>query len=315
MSNVKKDQLHDLIRSLSKAEKRNFKLYVKRLQSNTDVLFVRLFDVMDKMDLYNEDVLLRKLRNVDKAQLSNLKRHLYTQLLKSLRLIYINRYLDIEIREQIDHARILYEKGLYLQAKRLLERTKIKAQRGQQHLLHLEIVEFIKSIEERHITRSRTVEGKMEALLQESDVLERQISNLVRLSSLKIRIHGLYITMGHARDQKDHWMVTEYFNSELEKVAESNLTVIERIYLHQSYMWYYYILLDFENCYEHASQWVELFEENPKLKEDDPVLYMRGISYELASLFSMKRYREYDKTLARFEEFSEEYAGSFGTTQ
>jgi hypothetical protein len=53
------DQLISLINSLTKAEKRNFKLYVNRLQSKSDVKFVQLFDVMDKMDSWDESIILR----------------------------------------------------------------------------------------------------------------------------------------------------------------------------------------------------------------------------------------------------------------
>ncbi len=315
MPSVKNDQLINLINSLTKADKRNFKLFVKRLQSNKDVMFVRLFDILEKMKDYDDSVVLSKMKGVTKSQLSNLKRHLYTQILKSLRLIQSEKYVDIQLREQLDHARILYEKGLYLQALRLLERARPKADRVEMHVIHLEIVEFIKFIEERHITRSRRVEGKMETLLDEADVLEQGISNIVRLSNLKIRIHGRYITQGHARDQNDHREVRNYFQKELKKINENTLTVIERIFLHQSYMWYFYILLDFEKCYEHASHWVQLFDENPELKSEDPVLYMRGLSYVLASLFSMRRYKAYVIELERFEIFSKQYSKNFGTTQ
>ena len=315
MPRRRSDQLFKLVKSLSKSEKRNFKLFVKRIQSNEDVLFVKLFDLLDRAKSYDEDALRIRLGSISKQKMANLKRHLYNQILKSLRLLYTERHIEIQIREQLDNARILYEKGLYLQALRLLERTRSKAEGSQLHILHLEIVEFLKYIEERHITRSRSKEGKMEKLLHESDVLERDISNIVRLSSFKIRIHGLYITMGHARDQKDHWMVSEYFNSELEKIGENNLTVIEQIYLHQCYMWYFYILLDFENCHVHAVKWVTLFDENPNLKQEDPVLYMRGLSYVLTTLFNLKRYDEYDKWLRKFKAFNRRSTYEFSTTQ
>ncbi|MDX1477461.1 MAG: hypothetical protein R3301_07115 [Saprospiraceae bacterium] len=315
MPTPRKDQLFSLIKSLTKAEKRNFRLYVQRLQSNEDVKFVRLFDVLDKMDTYDSALLAKKMRGVTRSQLANLRRHLYTQILKSLRLIHIEKNVDIQIREQLDHAKILYEKGLYLQALKLLERIKGVADKTHQDLLRMEIIEFQKYIEERHITRSRRVRGKMEHLLQEADLLERSISNMVRLSNLKIRIHGLYITMGHARNEKDHYVVKEYFHSELEKISEKTLSVTERVFLEQSYMWYYYILLDYEQCHAHAARWVQLFEANPQMKEDDPVLYMRGLSYELTTLYSLRKYQLYLKSLQKFEQFGEANEKRFTTTQ
>ena len=43
------------------------------------------------MPVLNEDKLIGKLDNIEKGQLSNLKRHLYSQILISLRLIHKGR--------------------------------------------------------------------------------------------------------------------------------------------------------------------------------------------------------------------------------
>ncbi len=308
------EQLFTIIKSLTKAEKRNFRLYVQRLQSNEDVLYVRLFDLLDKMDDYDEEVVLEKLGGIEKPQFVNIKRHLYTQVLKSLRLIFEN-IESIKVREQIDFAHILYSKGLYLQAFKLLDRVKeMMPEEGGHDLLRLEIIEFQKFIEERHITRSRKKAGKVQSLLIESEKQESRVSNLVLLSNLKIKIHGWYIETGHVRDQKDHFTVNEYFESELRKVRTTGLSVTEEIYLQQSYMWFYYILLDFEKCHQHAEAWVQAFDQNPSLMREDPVLYMRGLSYQLTSLYSMRDYPRYVIALEKFESFTISHEKYFDMT-
>ena len=62
-----------------------------------------------------------------KVQLSNLKAHLYKQILVSLRLNPTLQNMRIQIREQIDFATILYQKGLYKQSLKLLEKAKAMA--------------------------------------------------------------------------------------------------------------------------------------------------------------------------------------------
>ena len=85
MTKEPKDNLFVLVKSLSKSEKRQFKLYVGRLGVNEDSKFLLLFNVLDKMAEYDEQVILKK-GIVKKQQLSNLKAHLYKQVLISLRL-------------------------------------------------------------------------------------------------------------------------------------------------------------------------------------------------------------------------------------
>src|ERR1044071_8432686 len=124
MSNRPSDILFQLIKSLEKAEKRHFKLYVKRSSSKEDLKIIQLFDALDKLTEYDERQLFKKLPGIEKPQLSNLKTHLYKQVLASLRLLRSAENIDLQLNEQLDYSRILYNKGLFLQSLKLLERAK-----------------------------------------------------------------------------------------------------------------------------------------------------------------------------------------------
>jgi hypothetical protein len=100
----------------------------------------------------------------------------------------------------------------------------------------------------------------------------------------------------------------------LRKVRTTDLSLVEEIYLHQSYMWFYYIMLDFENCHKHAEAWVKAFDDHPSYMREDPVLYMRGISYQLTSLYSMRDYNRYVKVLEKFEQFTVSHEKYFDMT-
>ena len=60
MPNRNTDTVFQLIKSLEKSEKRNFKLYVTRNSSSEELKIVQLFDALDKMDNYDETILLKK---------------------------------------------------------------------------------------------------------------------------------------------------------------------------------------------------------------------------------------------------------------
>ena len=60
MPKQKTDDLIQLIRSLTRAEKRHFRLFVRRNQSSDEILFLQLFDVMDRHKEYDEGLILRK---------------------------------------------------------------------------------------------------------------------------------------------------------------------------------------------------------------------------------------------------------------
>jgi len=153
MTNAHKDALFVLVKSLSKSEKRQFKLYVGRLGVNADAKFLALFNLLDKIKQYDEKVILES-GIVKKAQLSNLKAHLYKQILVSLRLNPVNQNIRVQIREQLDFATILYQKGLYKQSLKILDKAKAVAIDNQEKNIAYEIVELEKIIETQYITRS-----------------------------------------------------------------------------------------------------------------------------------------------------------------
>ncbi len=74
--------------------------------------------------------------------MSNIKAHLYKHLLTTLRLLYKTKDALIELREQLDYARVLYNKGLYHQSLKILAKAKVSAREQEEVMLYFEIVEF-----------------------------------------------------------------------------------------------------------------------------------------------------------------------------
>lgn len=312
MFNQSVDPLFTLIKSLNKAEKRNFSIYVGRLAHGGDTKFLALFQIIDRQKDYNEPEIKKRLPIDNATQLANLKRHLYTQILISLRLIHTHKHIDLQIREQIDFARILYARGMYMQSLHLLEKIKGTAVANHQDVLHLEILEFQKLIETRHITRSRQVVNKMETLLEETARRSSITYSTSRLSNLTIQIHGWYIEKGHAMTELTQHEVKLYFQEQLPKEINAwQLTFFEKINLYQAYAWYYYILLDLPAAIDQTRLWVHLFQANPNIQRQDPDLYLRGLYYLLTFLFLQKNLEEYVNYYAELNHFIKEQELNF----
>src|SRR6201994_2174793 len=109
---------------------------------------------MDKLSDYDEKSLLKKLPGIEKPQLSNLKTHLYKQVLASLRLLKSSDSIDLQLNEQFDYAHILYKKGLFLQSLKLLEKAKEIARLNQKFTFLTHLIALEKRIESLYITRS-----------------------------------------------------------------------------------------------------------------------------------------------------------------
>jgi hypothetical protein len=300
MSKSNKGDLFQLIRTLSKAEKRHFRLYIQRQGSADDKLYVRLFNALDSMREFNEQKLSVKLPDIDGRRLINLKRHLHQVLLKSLRLMHSTKRADIYISEHIDYARILYSKGQYLQSLKILERLLPIAEKAEESILQLEIMEFEKFIESRHITRSRRVKNKVEALIQRSSKMSTELLTTVELSNFSLKVHGYYIQNGFVRSKNDVIKIVRYFKEHTIDYNKESLGFADRIYLNQAYMWYYY--------------WVELFRIYPEMKKKDPDPFLRGMHYLLLSCFYARDKKKYNEHYKALSAFLKKYAKDFSTT-
>lgn len=303
MPNRSADALFQLIKALQKGEKRNFKLYVKRNSSNDDLKFIQLFDALDRMDEYDEAVLLRKAPSISKQQLSNIKAHLYKQILTSLRLLHNEDDIDIHLHEQLDYARILYKKGLYLQSLKLLEKIKELANEQHQVSLMVQVISLEKKIESLHITRS--MRDRADQLTHEADVVNERLFLVTKLSNLALQLYSWYIQNGHARNERDEIVLTDYFKKHLPPQAAKATGFYERLYLYQSYCWYAFIRHDFLMYYRYTQKWVDLFQAQTFMIDSDTANYIKGMHNLLSAHFDLQNYPRFREVLQHFETFAE----------
>ncbi|HXB95934.1 MAG TPA: hypothetical protein VNU70_12280 [Puia sp.] len=302
MPNRSSDVLFQLIKSLEKSEKRNFKLYIKRNSSSETLKSIQLFDAMDKMEDYDEAQLLNKNKNLRKQQLSNAKAHLYREILSSLRLIRQEENIDIQLHEQLDFARILYNKGLYLQSLRTLDRIKENARSRNQVTFLLQVLFFEKTIEALHITRS--MQDRADQLAMEVNEVNDRLRVVSQLSNLSLELYSWYIRNGVARNEKDEAAVQEFF----ERNMPVNLICpgfYEKLYQYQSFCWYAFIRQDFLLYYRYTQKWVDLFEKEPYMVIVETSHYIKGMHNLLGAHFDLLNDQKFGETLRQFEEFSE----------
>jgi hypothetical protein len=301
MPNRSTDSLFQLIHSLQKSEKRNFKLYVKRNTSNNDLKIVQLFDALDKMKEYDEKDLMNKTITIKREQLSNMKAHLYRQILASLRVLESNENIDIQLHEQLDYARILYNKGLYLQSLRILDRVKENARAHNQVSFLIGVLFLEKKIETLHITRS--MQDRADALTSESNHTNDKLIKVTKLSNLALQLYSWYIKNGHARNKNDEKEVENYFHENLTDDIKKPEGFYEKLYFNQSYCWYAFIRQDFLLYYRYSQKWVDLFTEDTFMIEIETANYIKGLHNLLNAHFTLRNYNGFDKTLKLLEDF------------
>lgn len=303
-------QLFNLIKRLTKAEKRHFKLYVKRNSAEKEPVIVKLFDVLDKQSELDEEKILKSFPKLKSNTLSNHRANLYEQILSSLRLLQ-NNDPAIRIKELISYADVLHNKGLYEQSLGQLSRAKQLATRNQMNILRLEIVEIEKKIENRYVTGSSP--SRAGELTKESTQLRHQFYFSGKWSDLALQLYDRYLKFGHVNTAEQYDELTQFFKENAP--ADTGSIGSDMLYYYQSYVWYYHIVQNFPLCFKYSKRWCEWFEKNEVKMEEEPEMYIRGFHNMLSSLFFCDAVAKYRVELKRLNDYLDSKQDSFNENQ
>jgi hypothetical protein len=290
MSNHNKDSLFSLIKSLNRSEKRQFKLYVNRLQINADAKFLLLFDALDKLEEYDEAIILKK-KISTKQQLSNLKAHLYKQILVSLRMNPSQQNDRMQMREQFDFATILYQKGLHKQSLKILDKAKSQALELDEKAIAYDILELEKIIESQYITRS--ISGRADQLIEQSEELSLQNLQASKLSNLSLKLYSTLLENGYAKTEEEITNIQNFFENETKDINFNNLKFKEKLWFYKANVWLSMLTQNMDTALEFAKKWVELFYEKTVRLQSHPVWFIKGNTYLLKILYLKKDSEEF----------------------
>lgn len=137
-SNLSSKEIYLLVQSMSKTEVRYFKVESK--QGNEDAGYIVLFDVLRKMDEFDEELLKKKLKNTKIAKyIPRTCNYLYEAILKSLRAYQRDKSTYAKIKTLLIDIRNLMGRGLENQCFILLAKAKALAEKNCEIISLLEI--------------------------------------------------------------------------------------------------------------------------------------------------------------------------------
>ena len=117
------DKLFCLIKSMSKQEKRYFKIFASNNRKNSN--YVKLFDFIAKLEEYKDEIVKEKFSKENFiSQLHVTKNLLHKLILRSLTVYHAEISEESKIKELLRFVEILYHKGLYDQCVYFLEKQK-----------------------------------------------------------------------------------------------------------------------------------------------------------------------------------------------
>ena len=229
----------------------------------------------------------------------NLKAHLYKQILTSLRMLNVQHSAELQIREQIDFVKILFDKGLYAEAQKMLSRCESKARELEQWSALLDIVDLKRQL--KVLSYSSEMNQVATKTARDSGEISAMVNNIAQLSLLAVQCYALHQNIGFARSQKDLDRLQNFFKPKIDAYNEASLNFTEKFYFYQCKAWYYYISHQTPLSYRYALKWVDHFKQNPEMKEVMYDGYMRGYAHILDGMYLMNKNTAFLRTLEEFE--------------
>lgn len=133
------DELFKLIRSLNTQEKVYFKKDI--INKKGSMAYVKTFDIVDKMKIYDEEKLKMKLNNFIKvSHFKSLKSRTYESILKSLQNYHSDDSISTLLSGKIQQTELLLHKQLYSAALKIIDKSLKIAMDHEQFLYTLQLL-------------------------------------------------------------------------------------------------------------------------------------------------------------------------------
>jgi hypothetical protein len=297
------DNLFQLIKSLSKSEKRYFKIIAEK--KNSDVKgnnYLQLFNAIDKQEVYDEGKIIRQFsKSTFIKHLPSEKNYLYFNILKALVLYHEGSTEFIELDDIRHCATILYNKGLYEQCNRMLTKARKLA-------ISLELFPELLSITKLQLEllpmiapSGEELKNGFATILNDEKLAFEKLENINRYQQLYARFLYLIRTNGElVRNASELEMFEEIMQHELIKHEEkAHCYKSKEMYFFITCM-YYFINNKLEEAYKQDLRGLKFLEDNLG-KLTSVAIYSARLSNHCEVCLRMNKLEECEELLERLK--------------
>lgn len=264
MSSKVNEALFDLIKSMSKSEKRYFKLMSSRHTIGEENNYVRIFDHLDKQDSYDEDSVFKKFKGeAFLNRFSITKKRLYDHVLSALDSFHSSNSIEAQIHKMLHSADILFERSLYDQSRRILRSAEKLASKYQKSALMIEISNKQKRI----LETAGYLNVSDEDLIEMFEVEDKHINSMSeynKIWSVKSQLFTQLAKKGVARREDESKLYAEICDPLLTDYNPDELTAEGSYLYNHTLSAYYYAVADLDNSLVYLKKNLDLFDELPK---------------------------------------------------
>lgn len=295
--------LTTLIKSLSKSEKRYFKLFCSMQQGNKGYWY--LYELISK-EKASEPLKTSFARQYPMASFDTARKHLYRMLMKSLRSYGSESTVENQLLRIVQDVKILFERGLTALCFAQLDKGKALALHYEQFYYFLILgrleLQYLAYLEFPSLSEAEVV-GKQEKLHQVTE----QVQLIDRHTALYDILFYRYLHRGINRHEQQRERLNDLLLEEhqVNTYPMARSFASERVHLlFQSV--YFLISGEGEESLALFYELNTLFEQHPRLWQDDPIYYLYLINGILAALRAIEQYEAMTFFMVRLESIGQQ---------
>ncbi|MDI9309272.1 MAG: hypothetical protein QM535_03560 [Limnohabitans sp.] len=254
------NDLFVLIKSLSKSEKRYFRLSILKKSNEQDHQnYLKLFDTIERQSYYDEAEIISKFENQKFIKhISSEKNYLYQYILKTLHRYHSKSNNEVIMNNSLHYAEILFQKGLFDQSKKIIRKSKKIALENDLILQSVNISKFNISFSLQNEKKAKALERELSEAISNFKLALEKLQNQFEYYELYVDFLTLIRTEGEIfRTKRDLKKFKRIMNNQLiidETRAISQEAKKIFFFINQTYS---FLKGDFDTAYLHYKKFLE----------------------------------------------------------
>lgn len=302
------DDLFRLIKAMNKSEKGYFKKFASKNASGSKQNYIYLFEAIDSMDSYDENLLKKKLKDPSLLkQLAVYKVYLFNLVLKALNLYGAYDNSESQISEMLSYIRILTSKHLYREARKIIKKAKELAYKFDKHKFIMEILAA-----ERHIlilSPSKNAGEKREEIYRNQLELTERIREFYNYSLYCDRLTQIIDNEGEGHSDEKAALVEEIMNNDMMKPGAEIKGYYARMNYYHAHLVYSGSRGNTEDIFKYLRMQIEHDEANRHFIDENPQNYVYALINMLLQSHYANDHEETNKALAKLNTIKKKIKG------
>jgi hypothetical protein len=276
MSNSSKNTIHELIKHLSKSEKRYFKIFASRHIIGEENNYVVLFDFIDKMENYDEELIYNHFKGAEFLNnLSITKKRLYDHIINSLDQFHSSNSIEAQIYKLLSTAEILNKKSLYQQSLKQLKSAEKLALKHDKLFILGEINYKLKHVFENLVNLDKV---ELNEIFSNDIEIQKNCSIYNQLWNIKSNLFNLLSLKGSNKFEQELAEFKTTLNQLKVEIIVSNLEFDAKYLFNHIFSAYYFATKEYELCFESLKNNIFLLETKEYALIDKPNRYISVLS-------------------------------------